>query len=201
MNKVPAFMHPGIGRADGARLVCGRAGPAGHHELLRHLDRRRQGRRPRRPRGRRCALPAARASGGRRHQDLARYLSTQAAGGQGAVNARDRIGSGPWQNAKGAVVAKNVDELHSLTNNLTKQTALTEKGDVVKGPRRLAERARRPHRLDHGRPRLPARRGPHVQELDEQHPGHRDARPHRPGGHPGHRRGSLVECLAPLARS
>ncbi len=61
------------------------------------------------------------------------YLSTQAAGGQPAVNARDRIGSGPWQNAKGAVVAKNVDELHSLTNNLTKQTALTEKGDLVKG--------------------------------------------------------------------
>jgi hypothetical protein len=61
------------------------------------------------------------------------YLSTQAVGGQPAVNARDRIGNGPWQNAKGAVVAKNVDELHSLTNNLTKQTALTEKGDLVKG--------------------------------------------------------------------
>ena len=62
------------------------------------------------------------------------YLSTQAAGGgQPAVNARDRIGNGPWQNAKGVVVAKNVDELHSLTNNLTKQTALTEKGDMVKG--------------------------------------------------------------------
>src|SRR5215475_15646135 len=53
------------------------------------------------------------------------YLSTQAAGGQPAVNARDRIGSGPWQNAKGAVIAKNVDELHG-TNNLTKQTALSE---------------------------------------------------------------------------
>src|SRR5262249_22310320 len=49
------------------------------------------------------------------------YLSTQAANGQPAVNARDRIGNGPWQNAKGAVVAKNLDELHSLTNNLTKQ--------------------------------------------------------------------------------
>jgi hypothetical protein len=61
------------------------------------------------------------------------YLSTQAANGQPAVNARDRIGNGPWQNAKGVVIAKNVDELHSLTNNLTKQTALTEKGDVVKG--------------------------------------------------------------------
>ena len=60
------------------------------------------------------------------------YLSTQAAGGQPAVNARDRIGKGPWQNAKGTVIAKDIDELHGK-NNLTKQTALTEKGDVVNG--------------------------------------------------------------------
>ena len=60
------------------------------------------------------------------------YLCTQAADGQPAVNARDRIGHGPWQNAKGVVVAKDVDELHG-DNNLTKQTALTEKGDVVNG--------------------------------------------------------------------
>jgi len=57
------------------------------------------------------------------------YLSTQ---GPGAVNARDRIGGGPWQNAKGTVIAKNVAELHG-TNNLTKQTALTEKGEMVNG--------------------------------------------------------------------
>jgi len=60
------------------------------------------------------------------------YLSTQAADGQPAVNARDRIGRGPWQNGKGIVIAKNVDDLHGQ-NNLTKQTALTEKGDVVNG--------------------------------------------------------------------
>jgi hypothetical protein len=60
------------------------------------------------------------------------YLSTQAAEGQPAVNARDRIGRGPWQNAKGVVVAKNVDELHG-ENNLTKQTSLNEKGSVVNG--------------------------------------------------------------------
>jgi len=60
------------------------------------------------------------------------YLSTQGADGQPAVNARDRIGRGPWQNAKGVVIAKDVDELHG-SNNLTKQTALTEKGDVVNG--------------------------------------------------------------------
>jgi hypothetical protein len=57
------------------------------------------------------------------------YLSTQ---GAGAVNARDRIGQGPWQNPKGVVVAKNVADLHGQ-NNITKQTALTEKGDVVNG--------------------------------------------------------------------
>jgi len=48
------------------------------------------------------------------------------------VNARDRIGNGPWQNAKGVVVATSVDNLHGA-NNLSKQTALNEKGEVVNG--------------------------------------------------------------------
>jgi hypothetical protein len=61
------------------------------------------------------------------------YLSTTAPGGDAGVNARDRIGKGPWQNAKGTVVAKNLDELHSDAANVTKQTALTEKGEVVSG--------------------------------------------------------------------
>lgn len=60
------------------------------------------------------------------------YLSTTASDGSPAVNARDRIGSGPWQNAKGVVIASNVTELHG-DNNLNKQTALTEKGTVVNG--------------------------------------------------------------------
>jgi hypothetical protein len=60
------------------------------------------------------------------------YLSTQAADGRPAVNARDRIGKGPWQNSKGVVIAKDVAELHG-TNNITKQTALSEKGDVLNG--------------------------------------------------------------------
>src|SRR6202011_3426333 len=60
------------------------------------------------------------------------YLSTQAADGKPAVNARDRIGKGPWQNSKGVVIAKDVADLHA-TNNLTKQTALSEKGDVING--------------------------------------------------------------------
>jgi len=61
------------------------------------------------------------------------YLSTQAMGGAQAINAKDRIGRGPWQNAKGQVVAKDVADLHGPNNNLTKQTALTEKGEPVKG--------------------------------------------------------------------
>ena len=61
------------------------------------------------------------------------YISTQAADGQPAINARDRIGKGPWQNSKGVVIAKDVADLHSASNNLTKQTALSEKGDVING--------------------------------------------------------------------
>lgn len=57
------------------------------------------------------------------------YLST---GGTSSVNARDRIGRGPWSNAKGEVVARDVAHLHG-ENNLTRQTALTEKGEGVNG--------------------------------------------------------------------
>jgi len=57
------------------------------------------------------------------------YLSTQ---GANPVNAKDRIGRGPWMNAKGVVVAKDLAELHG-TNNLNKQTALSEKGDPING--------------------------------------------------------------------
>jgi len=58
------------------------------------------------------------------------YLSTQ---GEGAVNARDRIGKGPWQNAKGSVVATSVDDLHSANNKLNKQNNLSEKGEIING--------------------------------------------------------------------
>ena len=60
------------------------------------------------------------------------YLSTNASGGAKAVNARDRIGRGPWYNAKGVLIARNVDQLHR-DNHISKQTALTEKGTVVNG--------------------------------------------------------------------
>ena len=68
------------------------------------------------------------------------YLSTQASGGQAAVNARDRIGKGPWANAKGAIIANSVAHLHGdtvelgqLGSNLHRTTALTEKGNPIKG--------------------------------------------------------------------
>ena len=79
---------------------------------------------------RRCQALAAAAGAG--HRTWRAYLSASAGGGSPAINARDRIGRGPWQNAKGVVVARNVDELHG-SNNLTKLTALTEKGTVVNG--------------------------------------------------------------------
>ena len=61
------------------------------------------------------------------------YLSQQAVGGATAINARDRIGKGPWKNAKGVVVATSVDDLHSDANRLSKENSLTEKGAVVNG--------------------------------------------------------------------
>lgn len=68
-------------------------------------------------------------AGGRRWRA---YLSTSASGGGQAVNARDRIGRGPWQNVNRVVIAKSVDDLHGA-NNLTKQTNVNEKGEVING--------------------------------------------------------------------
>jgi hypothetical protein len=61
------------------------------------------------------------------------YLSTQASGAAAAVNARDRIGSGPWHNAKGQLIAENVADLHGDNAKWTKETVLNEKGEVVNG--------------------------------------------------------------------
>jgi hypothetical protein len=82
-------------------------------------------------------LAAAVGAGGRTWHA---YLSTQARGGQPAVNARDRIGTGPWYNAKGVMIAQDLAHLHGDTlemarfgNNITKASDLTEKGDMVPG--------------------------------------------------------------------
>ncbi len=74
----------------------------------------------------------AKAAGSKRTNWKA-YLSTTAPGGDAGVSARERIGKGPWRNAKGVVVATNLQNLHSEKANITKETALTEKGQPVKG--------------------------------------------------------------------
>jgi hypothetical protein len=85
-----------------------------------------------------CQKLAAAVGGGRKTWHA--YLSTQAAVGQPAVNARDRIGAGPWVNARGAVVARDLAHLHGdtlelaqLGNNLTRATVYTEKNEAIKG--------------------------------------------------------------------
>ncbi len=82
---------------------------------------------------RHCQSLAQAAGAG--HRTWRAYLSTQAStlAGKDFVNARDRIGTGHWQNAKGEVIARNVDDLHSAYSNLTKLTALDEKGQIVNG--------------------------------------------------------------------
>ena len=61
------------------------------------------------------------------------YLSATAAGNQASVNARDRIGFGPWYNANGVMVASNLNQLHSEFMDLGKENSLTENGDTVNG--------------------------------------------------------------------
>lgn len=79
---------------------------------------------------RHCQTLAAAAGAGSRSWRA--YLSAGAADGQPAVNARDRIGRGPWMNAKGVEIARTVPGLH-LNPNINKETGLTEKGDAVNG--------------------------------------------------------------------
>jgi hypothetical protein len=80
---------------------------------------------------RHCATLAEAA--GVRGKEWRAYLSTVARDGQPAVNARDRIGAGPWYNAKGVLVARDVAHLHADDNALGKQGSLNEKGEVVNG--------------------------------------------------------------------
>ncbi|MEZ5658866.1 MAG: hypothetical protein R3E83_10120 [Burkholderiaceae bacterium] len=80
-----------------------------------------------------CAKLASEA--GAKKKAWRAYLSIVSLRGDNTQNidARDRIGTGPWQNAKGEIIARNVDDLHSASNNLSKQTALNEKGEPIEG--------------------------------------------------------------------
>jgi hypothetical protein len=89
-----------------------------------------------------CQSLAAAAGAGKRTWRA--YLSTQGKelGDKGVIHARDRIGTGPWYNAKGVRIAQNLDDLHSGRNNVTKETALDERGRMVNG------RTEKPNRHD-----------------------------------------------------
>lgn len=80
---------------------------------------------------RHCQSLAAAAGAGEKTWKA--YLSTSGSGDAETVNARDRIGHGPWYNAKGVLVAEDVEQLHGDDNNLGKTTSLNEKGEIVNG--------------------------------------------------------------------
>ena len=82
---------------------------------------------------RHCKLLATNAGAG--NKTWRAYLSTQAVGGATAVNAKDRIGKGPWVNARGVQVAANVEDLHSSNNKITAETIVAETGRLI--PSRL----------------------------------------------------------------
>ena len=124
------------------------------------------------------------------------YLSTQ---GAGAVNARDRIGKGPWRNAKGVVVA-NRRRRAARHQQPGQADGADGKGRCRQRTRRHAEPARHPDRLAAGRHRVRRRRRHDVRQLDEERRGQRDARPPRPDRHqsrPGRER--VVELVAQVA--
>jgi hypothetical protein len=78
-----------------------------------------------------CQTLAATAGAG--NKAWRAYLSSSTPATGQATNARDRIGKGPWQNAKGVVVATSVEDLHSATNKLDSENSLTERGTRVSG--------------------------------------------------------------------
>ena len=80
---------------------------------------------------RHCQQLAAAAGAGQRTWRA--YLSAQERPGQPAINARDRIGAGPWYNARGVLIAATADALHGEENAIDKETALTERGETVGG--------------------------------------------------------------------
>jgi hypothetical protein len=102
-----SFFVTSVGKGDGANLG-GLAGADAHCQSLA-------------------------AAAGRGNATWRAYLSAGAQGANGVVHARDRIGRGPWFNARGALIASNVEDLHADRNNIRKPTALNEKGEEVNG--------------------------------------------------------------------
>ena len=136
----------------------------------------------------------------RSRPDLARLPEHAQPGGEAAVNARDRIGKGPWRNAKGVVVAKNVEDLHSANNNITKQTALTEKGESSRAAATRRTRTTSSPARDPQGTYFDGGRRHDLRQLDEERRRLGDRRPPRPHGSQGHAPHEVVELLARLAR-
>ena len=157
-----SFFVTSVGKGDGANLG-GLAGADAHCQSLA-------------------------AAAGRGNATWRAYLSAAgappAAAGQPAqpqVHARDRIGRGPWFNARGVPIAWNVDDLHQDRNNIRKPTALNEKGEEVNGVGPAAEPARHADGLRLPRHARTGQRAAHdLQQLDEQRHGQRDRRSPRP---------------------
>ncbi len=97
------------------------------------------------------------------------YLSTQAADGKAAVNAKDRIGKGPWQNVKGVVIAKDVADLHGRRQQSHQGNRSHRKRRNQQRRRRQTEPSRRADGIAAGWHCVRTRDRPHLQELDEQH--------------------------------
>ena len=142
------------------------------------------------------SLAAAVGAGGKTWRA---YLSTS------TVDAKSRIGNGPWNNSKGELIAQNVADLHSANNKLTAATALTEKGTAPtyltgrRGRGRATSRGSAGARHSDGHERGRHEGRCHVQQLDGRRGRYRDARPRGPHG-PQSRR-ELVErdpCIAGL---
>ncbi len=145
-------------------------------------------------------MPDARRASRRRRQDWRAYLSTQAADGKPAINARERIGNGPWQNFKGTVVATSVDDLHSANNKLSFDNSISERGFIIPGV------GFAPNRHDvltgsttEGRA-FPAGEDRTCRNWTSSTAGRGHARPHRQKGSARRRRREVMEFVASLSR-
>ena len=134
-------------------------------EFLRHQQGAGRRRQPGRDRGSRLSLPAARRGGGQPADVLRLPRATRPANGTTTLHGKDRIGKGPFYNSKGVMMAKDVADLHGAAGGFSKESALTEKGEMVE----------RHDILTGSKPdgtRLYRRHGSHLQRIHEQ-PGHR----------------------------
>ena len=145
---------------------------------------------------RHCQTLAAKAGAG--GKTWRAYLSTQAVGGATAVNAKDRIGAGPWVNAKGVTIATSVADLHSANNKIGPDTIVAENGRLI--PNRFYTVNQHDVLTGSQADRPPAGQGHDLRQLDQERRRQRDAGPCRPHGPARRRCVEVVEHLAPLAR-